>query len=70
MPGFSTVRPLARDVAWREELLRRAGLPGELSRVIAGSAAHDLHRLIVLVQSGCPVVTALRISAHHEALSV
>jgi hypothetical protein len=68
MSAFSG-RRLARDVAWRQGLLREAGLPEVLSRAIAGTTAHDVHRLIVLVHGGCPVVTALRITAHHDALS-
>lgn len=80
LPRFGTSRvgddvgvldrpPAARHVVWRQGVLHAAGFPEELSRALAGSDAHDVHRLIVLVQSGCPLVTALRITARHEALS-
>ena len=51
------------DVAWRRAVLRAAGLPEELSRAVAASRAHDMNRLLGLLQRGCPVATALRISA-------
>ncbi|HEY3612488.1 MAG TPA: hypothetical protein VGK92_02230 [Gaiellales bacterium] len=67
MPQLSIpVRPAPCDVAWRRGLLRSAGLPEELSRALAGSSAHDVHGLLGLVQLGCPVATALRITARDE----
>lgn len=64
-------RLAARDVAWRQTLLRSAGLPEELSRALAASREHDLHGLLGLLQQGCPPATALRITALDEhAVSV
>jgi hypothetical protein len=66
----SAPRPTPRDAAWRRGLLRSAGVSEELARALAASPEHDVHRLIGLLQSGCPIATALRITARHdEALS-
>jgi hypothetical protein len=67
----TAARGAARDVAWRRALLRAAGLPEELSRAVAASDEHDLNSLLGLLHHGCPVATALRITARrgHEALS-
>jgi hypothetical protein len=62
----ATGRLPARDVAWRQTLLRSAGLPEELSRALAASRRHDLHGLLGLLQQGCPAATALRITALEE----
>jgi hypothetical protein len=59
-------RPTPRDAAWRRGLLRSAGLPEELARALAASTEHDVHRLIGLLQSGCPIATALCITARHD----
>jgi hypothetical protein len=63
---FTTARPTPRDVAWRRGLLRSAGVPEELSRALAASTEHDVHRLIGLLEHGCPIATALRITARGE----
>jgi hypothetical protein len=62
----TTARPAPNDVAWRRGLLRSAGLPEELSRALARSSEHDVHGVLGLLQRGCPVATALRITARHE----
>lgn len=56
----------APHVEWRRELLRSAGLPEELTHALAASQAHDVNGLLGLLQRGCPVATALRITAHEE----
>jgi hypothetical protein len=66
---FTTARPAAREVAWRRERLRSAGMPEEVSRALARSTGHDLHRVLGLVENGCPVATALRITARYEQAS-
>jgi hypothetical protein len=58
--------PGSGDAAWRRGLLRSAGLPEELARALAASRDYDVHRLIMLLQNGCPVATALRITARHD----
>ena len=64
MPQLPTAsRPAPRDIAWRRALLRSAGLPEELVRALARSGEHDLHGVLGLLQRGCPVATALRITA-------
>jgi hypothetical protein len=55
-----------RDVAWRRALLRSAGLPEELSRAVAASRVHDVNGLLGLLNLGCPVATALRLTARDE----
>lgn len=65
---LSTVRRLRPHAAWRHALLDSAGLPEELSRAVAASDAHDLDRLLGLLQRGCPAATALRISAHEDRM--
>lgn len=62
----SNARPPARDVAWRRALLRSAGLPEELSRAVAASRAHDVNGLLGLLDLGCPVATALRLTARDD----
>jgi hypothetical protein len=59
----------AGDVVWRRELLRSAGVAEELSRALARSTEHDLHGMLRLVEHGCPVATALRITARDELRS-
>jgi hypothetical protein len=56
------------DVAWRRRLLRSAGLPEELSRAVAASTEHDVNGLLGLLGRGCPVATALRLTARDERL--
>lgn len=48
--------------AWRHEQLARAGLPTPLARQLARDLRVDLHRLLELVERGCPLPLALRIT--------
>jgi hypothetical protein len=57
-----------RDVAWRRRLLRSAGLPEPLSRAVAASSEHDMNGLLGLLGNGCPVATALRLTARDERI--
>lgn len=50
-------------VAWRAERLIEAGLSGDVARTVAADGAYDLHAVLELVDSGCPVELALRILA-------
>lgn len=56
----------ARNVAWRAGLLSSAGLSADLSRAVAGSVRHDVHRLIRLLEQGCPVAVALNLTASDD----
>jgi len=46
---------------WRAERLKRAGYPADGATELAARHDVDLHFAIDLVESGCPVETALRI---------
>jgi hypothetical protein len=50
-------------VAWRRSQLERSGFPCRLAARVAGDGRYDLHRLIELVERGCPPELALRILA-------
>jgi hypothetical protein len=65
-PHGSDARLRDRDVAWRRRLLHSAGLPEALSRAVAASAEHDVNGLLGLLGRGCPVATALRLTARDE----
>jgi hypothetical protein len=54
------------ESAWRRSVLRAAGLDDPLARAVAASDGHDLHRLLGLLERGCPLPTALRISSRRE----
>jgi hypothetical protein len=49
--------------AWRRSQLVRSGFPQELAELVAHGGHYDLHRLIGLVEHGCPPELALRILA-------
>jgi hypothetical protein len=52
------------DVAgWRERCLEAAGFDEETAVLLAGDCAYDVHRLITLVEAGCPPHLAVRIVA-------
>jgi len=53
-------------VAWRREQLLRSGVPQRLAARIAHDGRYDLHRLIELVERGCPPELALQILAPLE----
>lgn len=48
-------------VSWRIEQLLAAGYDGESSVVLALDRDVDLHEAVSLLESGCPVETALQI---------
>ncbi len=48
-------------VSWRIERLLTAGYDGESSVVLALDRDVDLHEAVSLLESGCPVETALQI---------
>lgn len=50
-------------IAWRRTQLVRAGFPEEAAASIAEDDRYDLHRLVELVERGCPPELALRILA-------
>ena len=53
-----------RDVlAWRRTVLEHAGFAPELAGALADEPDCDLHRLLNLVDRGCPPVLAARILA-------
>jgi hypothetical protein len=54
-------------VRWRREQLAHAGFPLPLAARIAKDPGYDLHRLIEIVESGCPTELAIRILAPLEA---
>jgi len=49
--------------AWRRSQLVRSGFPQRLAGRVAHDGQYDLHRLIELVERGCPPELALRILA-------
>jgi hypothetical protein len=49
--------------AWRRSQLVRSGFPQRLAGRVAQDGRYDLHRLIELVERGCPPDLALRILA-------
>ncbi len=52
------------DVAgWRERCLEAAGFEEATAVLLAGDCAYDVHRLITLVEAGCPPHLAVRILA-------
>jgi hypothetical protein len=52
--------------AWRRSQLVRSGFSHRLAGRVADDARYDLHRLIELVEQGCPPELALRILAPLE----
>jgi hypothetical protein len=59
----STEREPADVFAWRRSQLVRSGFPKRLAARVAHDGQYDLHRLIELVERGCPPELALRILA-------
>jgi hypothetical protein len=66
--GMSTVVSSERDevIAWRRAQLRDSGFSECLAVHVARDGRYDLHRLIELVERGCPPELALRILAPLE----
>jgi len=58
---------LDQVTAWRRTQLIRSGFPEFLADGLARDGRYDLHRLVDLVQRGCPPELALRILAPLEA---
>jgi hypothetical protein len=50
-------------VVWRERQLEAAGFDEPTAVVLAGDCGFDLHRMIELVEAGCPRDLAVRILA-------
>jgi len=50
-------------VGWRERRLEAAGFDRRTARRLSSDCGFDLHRLITLVESGCPPHLAVRILA-------
>jgi hypothetical protein len=48
---------------WRRDQLVRSGFSDELAGRLASDPEYDLHRLIELVERGCPPELAVRILA-------
>jgi hypothetical protein len=54
----------SRAVAdWRRKQLVRSGFPRPLAARLASDPEYDLHRLIELVERGCPPELAVRVLA-------
>jgi hypothetical protein len=55
---------IPRDVLrWRRRLLVEAGFPPKLADTLAADVDYDLHRLLSLIDRGCPPHLAARIVA-------
>lgn len=64
MPATAPTEHEPDDVfAWRRSQLLRSGFPQPLAGRVAHDGNYDLHRLIELVERGCPPELALRILA-------
>lgn len=50
------------DAAWRADLLTAAGLAPTTARAVGARPDVDIHRLVSLLEGGCPVHLALRIA--------
>jgi hypothetical protein len=60
----SSLKPADAEVnRWRREQLALSGFSLPLAARIARDPAYDLHRLIQLVEQGCPPEVAVRILA-------
>ncbi|MDQ3768137.1 MAG: hypothetical protein M3370_01460 [Actinomycetota bacterium] len=53
----------ARTVAWRRGQLRAVGFSPDLACRLAGDRRYDLHRVLELIDRGCPPGLAARIVA-------
>lgn len=62
----ATEREREEVSAWRRTQLLRSGFPQRLAARVAHDGRYDLHRLIELVEHGCPPGLALRILAPLE----
>lgn len=64
--AVATERERDDVIAWRRAQLLRSGFPQRLAARVADDGRYDLHRLIELVERGCPPELALRILAPLE----
>jgi hypothetical protein len=63
----SSLKPADVEVnRWRREQLVLSGFSLPLAAHVAGDPGYDLHRLIQLVEQGCPPELAVRILAPLE----
>jgi hypothetical protein len=64
MKATAPTQQVPEDVfAWRRSQLVRSGFSQRLAGRVAHDGQYDLHRLIELVERGCPPELALRILA-------
>ena len=62
MRTLSSLEPAGADVnRWRREQLALSGFSLPLATCVARDPRYDLHRLIELVEQGCPPELAVRI---------
>jgi hypothetical protein len=67
MRTLANLEPAGADVnRWRREQLVHSGFPLPLAARLAKNPGYDLHRLIELVEAGCPPELAVRILAPLE----
>jgi hypothetical protein len=67
MRTLANLEPAGGDVnRWRREQLVHSGFPLPLAAQLAKDPGYDLHRLIELVEAGCPPELAVRILAPLE----
>ena len=65
---LADVEPAGAEVnRWRREQLLHSGFPLPLAARLAKDPGYDLHRLIELVEAGCPPELAVRILAPLES---
>jgi hypothetical protein len=65
--AVSSLKPADVEVnRWRREQLVLSGFSLPLAARVAGDPGYDLHRLIQLVERGCPPELAVRILAPLE----
>jgi hypothetical protein len=68
MGTLANFEPAGVDVnRWRREQLVHSGFPLPLAAQLAKDPGYDLHRLIELVEAGCPPELAVRILAPLES---
>ena len=67
MRTLANLEPASGEVSrWRREQLVHSGFPLLLAARLAKDCGYDLHRLIELVETGCPPELAVRILAPIE----
>ena len=65
-PVASAARESDGVISWRHTQLLRSGFPEDLAAGVSRDDRYDLHRLVELVENGCPPELALRILAPLE----